>query len=144
MGILIVDDTLFTLSFADDQVVIAQDSFDLEFMTKRLYQEYNKWGLQVSLKKTEYLAVNSNACFEVFIDDNVQIQQVDKFKYLGATINNEGLGKEEIQTRIQKSKQVIGCLNSLWWDRKLSATTKKRLGRTLVESVLCYVSELNC
>lgn len=142
MGIPIGDNTLFTLSFADDQVVIAQDSYDLEFMTKRLYQEYNKWGLQVSLKKTEYLAVNSNACFEVFINDNVQIQQVDKFKYLGATINNEGLGKEEIQTRIQKSKQVIGCLNSLWWDRNLSATTKKRLGRTLVESVLCYGSEL--
>jgi Reverse transcriptase (RNA-dependent DNA polymerase) len=143
MGIPINDETtLFTLSFADDQVVIAQDSYDLEFMIKRLYDTYKYWGLQVSLKKTEYLAVNTDANFEVLINDDVEIKQVEKFKYLGATLNKNGLGRQEILTRVQNGKRVVGCLNSVWWDRHISRKTKKRLGRTLVESVMCYGAEL--
>lgn len=42
MGILIYEDHLFTLHFADDQIVLAQDAYDLEFMIKRLYTEYKK------------------------------------------------------------------------------------------------------
>lgn len=65
MRIPINKDYLFSLNFADDQVVMAQDSYDLKFMVKRLYDEYRKWGLQVSLEKTEYLAINKGgkSCF---------------------------------------------------------------------------------
>lgn len=46
-------------TFAYDQVVIAQDSYHLEYMLKRLYDEYQKWGLKINLVKTEYLIVHS-------------------------------------------------------------------------------------
>jgi hypothetical protein len=36
MGVAVKDQYLFTLNFADDQVVITQDHFDLEFMVRRL------------------------------------------------------------------------------------------------------------
>lgn len=136
MGIPINNEQLFTLSFADDQVVLAQDAYDLEFMIKRLYNEYKKWGLQVSLQKTEYLVANSEAKFEVMINDDVQVKQVDQFKYLGAQINKEGLGTFEIKNRIQQSRKIIGVLNSLWWENN------KRIGQTMVESVLSYGCEV--
>lgn len=51
LGIPVGDDTLFSLIFAADyQVVLAQDSFNLEFMLKKIY-EYQNWDLQMSLHK---------------------------------------------------------------------------------------------
>ena len=41
-----------------------------------------------------------------------------------------------------KGKQIIGCLNSLWWDKNISLDTKKRLGKAIVESVACYGCEV--
>jgi hypothetical protein len=51
MGIPVNDRYLFTLNFADDQMVIAQDQFDLEFMMRRLQYAYESWGLTLNLKK---------------------------------------------------------------------------------------------
>ncbi|XP_030758447.1 uncharacterized protein LOC115884099 [Sitophilus oryzae] len=107
-----------------------------------LYVQYEKWGLQVSLKKTEYLVVNSEAAFEVLITDDTQVTQVNNFKYLGSIVTKQGIGEDEIKLRIQAGKRVVGCLNSLWWDQHLSLRTKKRLRQILVESVVCYGCEV--
>ena len=93
MGVPISDTYLFNLNFADDQVIIAQDAYDLEFMLKRLYKEYERWGMTVSLKKTECLVINTDAKFEGLISDNTSINQVDEFKYLGVLIDRNALTK---------------------------------------------------
>lgn len=142
MGIPINETYLFTLSFADDQAVFAQDAYDLEFMLKRLYEEYAKWGLQISLNKTEYLVVNSNAKFDVLLNDDSHVKQVSEFKYLGVTIDNNGIGKREINQRVQKARKVLGALNSVWWDKSITKKNKKRIGQVMVETVLCYGSEI--
>lgn len=142
MGLPINDTHLFTLSFADDQVIVAQDSFDLEFMLRRLYSEYRKWGLEVSLEKTEYLVVGSDAKFEVLINDDVQIRQIEQFKYLGVIIDGDGIGSQNIRFRIQEARKVIGALNSVWWDKNINRTNKKRIGRTMVDTVLTYGCEV--
>lgn len=67
---------------------------------------------------------------------------MDEFKYLGARIDKNGIGGKEIKHRINESRKIIGCLNSLWWDKNIRRGNKKRIGRTLVESVLCYGSEV--
>lgn len=142
MGIPVDDSTLFTLSFADDQAIIAQDSYDMEFMMRRLYTEYEKWGLQVSLEKTEYLIINSDNKFEVLINDDTQIKQVDNFKYLGTTLDKDGIGQREIRTRIRNARKVIGALNPVWWDKSINLKNKKRIGQTMVETVLTYGCEV--
>lgn len=142
MGITIGEDCLFNIQFADDQAVIAQDSYDLEFMLTRLYKAYETWGLNVNVNKTEYLVVNSDARFEVLIKDSTSIEQVDEFKYLGALITREGLGKPEIKKRIEQSRKVLGSLNSIWWDKHISRATKIHIGKAFVESVLSYGCEV--
>lgn len=61
MGITLFDTTLYTLSFADDQLVIVQEYEDPNIMTKTLIREYIKW-------RTEYLCVGGkkNSCDEKF------------------------------------------------------------------------------
>lgn len=51
MGIPLNNRTiLYTLHFLDDEVVVAHDQEDLEFVTTRLISEYKKWGLSYQLK----------------------------------------------------------------------------------------------
>lgn len=54
-----------------------------------------------NIKKTEYIAINTGTRFEKLIDDDVGIKQIENLKHLGLTIDNKGLGKEEVKTRIQ-------------------------------------------
>ena len=55
MGIPIQDTHVYSLNFADDQVLIAQDHDDMEFMVRKLKEEYKKWGLTMTLEKTKYV-----------------------------------------------------------------------------------------
>ena len=55
MGILLENTILYTLRFADDQVVLAGDKEDLEYMTDKFKETYEKWGLDMNLNKTKKL-----------------------------------------------------------------------------------------
>jgi hypothetical protein len=49
MGIPINDTSLFSLNYADDQTVLAQDAFDLEYMMRKMKQSYSQSGLCVQV-----------------------------------------------------------------------------------------------
>ena len=57
MGILLENTTLYTIQLADDQVVLAGDKEDLEYMTCKLKETYYKWSLDMNLNKTKYLCI---------------------------------------------------------------------------------------
>ena len=41
-------DTICTLLFSYDQVLIAQGYEDMEFTVRKLLQEYEKWGFKIN------------------------------------------------------------------------------------------------
>jgi len=51
MGLEIQDTTIYSMLFADDQLLIAQDYGDLEYMTRKLIDKYELWGLKLNVKK---------------------------------------------------------------------------------------------
>ena len=57
MGISLENTTLYTLQFAGDEVVLAGDKEDLEYMTHKLKETYEKFGLDMNLNKTKYLRI---------------------------------------------------------------------------------------
>jgi len=64
MRIPVDDDyTGYTLSFADDQAVVAQDIDDREYKTRKLMEEYNKRGLVVNIDKTTTRSAAGNGTF---------------------------------------------------------------------------------
>ena len=71
------------------------------------YKAYETWGLNVNVNKTVNVVVNSDARFEVLIKDSTSIEQVVEFKYLGALITRQGLGKPEIKKRIEQSRKFL-------------------------------------
>ena len=54
-GVPLENTTLYTLQFADNQVVLTGDKEDLEYTTRKLKETYEKWVLDMNLSKTEYL-----------------------------------------------------------------------------------------
>jgi len=46
----------YTLQFADDQVIIANDK---EYITRKLQEEYKLWGLEINTEKTKYLPIDA-------------------------------------------------------------------------------------
>lgn len=50
MGIPVVDD-LFNISFADEQVITVQDTFELEYVLPQLFTSYGEWGLNINISR---------------------------------------------------------------------------------------------
>ena len=92
------------------------------------------------------MAVNSDDRENLILEEDeeeIQIEQVKQTKYLGTIVDRqEGVGKEEIKHRIELSRKIISTLNSIWWDKHIWKDTKKYIGKTLVESVATYGSEV--
>jgi hypothetical protein len=80
---------LISLNYADDQIVLAQDAFDLEYMMRKLKQSNVQWGLCVNFNKTQYMAANSEFPWDPLIDDLIILTPVTHCKYLGVSINND-------------------------------------------------------
>jgi hypothetical protein len=53
MGIPIQNTQVYSLNFADDQVLIEQDHDDMEFMARKLKEVYEKWGFTMNLEKNK-------------------------------------------------------------------------------------------
>jgi hypothetical protein len=86
MGIPINDTSLFSLNYADDQIVLAQDAFDLEYMMRKMKQSYSQSGLCVTFNKTKYMAVNRKFLQDVLIDEPITLTPVTCCKYLVVSI----------------------------------------------------------
>ena len=61
MGLEIQDTTIYSKLFADDELLIAQDYEDLEYMTRKLIEEYELWCLKLNVKKTKYMAIGDTS-----------------------------------------------------------------------------------
>jgi hypothetical protein len=59
MGYNVDNTMIYTLQFADNQVVMAQSREDLEYMCQKLQEEYSKWGLTMNIAKTKYMSLGT-------------------------------------------------------------------------------------
>lgn len=57
MGIQMDEQYLTTLLFTDDQIIIASDEHDTDYIFRKLEEWCETWGLTIRVAKTEYLKV---------------------------------------------------------------------------------------
>jgi hypothetical protein len=81
------NETIDHLHFADDQAVIAQDDVYAEYMTKKLIEEYLRWGLHVNILKIKYVNVGSDMQ-NIKLEHNIEIKGSRSFMYLGSIFTN--------------------------------------------------------
>ena len=101
--------------FADDCALMAHKPGDLQAMLNSFSDASKKFGLTISLGKTEVLFQRAPSSVApqpaIFIDD-VELKVVDSFKYLGSMISIDGSLDKEIASRISKASQALGRMRN--------------------------------
>ena len=88
------------------------------------------------------LCTNNATPLSVTIDaEQVTIQNVGQFCYLGSIISTNGGTDEDVRSRIAKARVAFNKLQKIWSMRNISRITKIRIFNSCVKSVLLYGSE---
>jgi hypothetical protein len=130
----------YTLLFADNQVIIGEDEDDINYMMRKLTEEYNNWGLEINFDKTQYMVAEGQG--QDIITDYGTIKTMSQYKYLGVTLTSDGRDDKDIRNKIVQGKKIIRQLHSLLWNDTISKNTKQRIFKSIVEPPTTYGSEV--
>ncbi|XP_044749678.1 uncharacterized protein LOC123310275 [Coccinella septempunctata] len=133
MGIPLNDTNIYTLQFADDQIIVARDKEDLEYMTRKLKETYEYWGLEMNLEKTKYLCIGDEKSV-LDIGGAEGIQPCEEYKYLGVRFDTSGTDDNEIRSRVTEARKVIGCLNGILWSKNITRSRKFNIYNTMIKT----------
>jgi len=133
--------TICTLQFADDQVVMAQSKEDLEYMGRKIQEEYSKWGFTMNIAKTKYISLGTDTK-HLEMDNGDIITGCAEFRYLGTIFTKDGRDTKYIRHRITQVRKIIGALNGVWWSKNITRNRKKMIYNSMVKSVLIYGAEI--
>ena len=73
--------------------------------------------------------------------DGIHIEQVEKFKYLGATITEDGRSETEIKTRTSIAKEKFSQMKKLLTSKQISLKLRKKILNCYIYSIFMYGSE---
>jgi len=98
--------------------------------------EYN---LLINTSKTKVMSLDGKKA--TITVDGIELEQVNKFPYLGALISDDATCSADIRQRIALGNAVLAGLKSLWRSHALSLSTKLKLCKTLAWPVTTYGCE---
>ena len=105
---------VYSLNFADDQVLLAQDHDDMEYMARKLKEEYEKWGLASHTFRKKKLNICMGEGKEILkFDGGEEIKPCTECTYLGTKTDQSGHNTTEIKHRISQKRKAINALNSI-------------------------------
>lgn len=133
-----VFDQLEDLEFADDVCLISENKGHMIEKTEKVTEEAAKLGLKINKKKSKTLTVNAEKEPMVIKEE---LEEVEKFCYLGSMFDANGGTDKDVLTRISKAQQAFYRLNNIWASNNITIRTKIRLFNTNIKSILLYGSE---
>ena len=99
-----------SLSWADDLVLISKSALGLQQCLNNLQSYTTKWGLTVNIDKTKVMVMSKGtikSCSTVFHFNNVPLEYVTSYKYLGLHISSNCKFKNTIKDRIVKANRAL-------------------------------------
>ena len=137
--------TIRDLLFADDCALAACTQEALQRLCDCFATAARKFGLTISIKKTESLyqpALGNMYVPPAVTIEGEQLNAVENFKYLGAIISNCASIDAEINARIAKATSAFGRLTKRLWNTKgILLGTKVSVYKAAVLTSLLYGCE---
>ena len=133
------------LLYADDCDLVAHTESDMQCFMDRLSEACKAFGLTISLDKT--VVMFQPAPGTVYVEpsiytDGKKLKVVDKFTYLGSTINRFCSLDDEIALRLKKATGAFSALkHRVWSQRGLKKSTKLEVYNACVLTCLLYSCE---
>ena len=128
------------LRFADDLDGLAGREDELADLVERIDKTSTAFGMQINAEKTKLMTNNTNGFSTDIRVNGEKLDCVNRFKFLGAIITDEG-SKPEILARIAQATAAHAKLKTIWNDRNIALSSKIRLMRSLVMSIYLYACE---
>ena len=126
--------------FEDDIVVNAEEQEEAGVLVDRLDRTTTRYRMEISPDKTKVMTNNPNGFQREIKIKGQRLEEVEKFKYLGAIISNEGSEPESL-SRIAQTTAALSILKIIWRDKNISLASKVKLMRTLILSTFLYACE---
>jgi hypothetical protein len=97
-GVCVGGKLLGDVRFADDQGMVASTEKGLQKVMDSMNAAAKNYNMKINVKKTKVMKVSRNGggTINIMIDGQ-KVEQVDKFKYLGAWITEDGHCETEIK-----------------------------------------------
>ena len=129
------------LRFEDDIDLIDENHKFLQEQLEKTRAAAEQAGLTVDVGKTKTMVLGDRKIEQEIQIGGKNVQNVDKFEYLGSLITWDNNCSEEIRRRIGNAAGTMASLRHVWNGKKLNIQNKLRILTTCVFSVLLYASE---
>lgn len=141
-GVKIGGEIINNIRYADDTAIIAESMEDLQRLLDRVFEVSQRWGININIKKTKWMAVGKIHIDPIpIIINGHNIELVTHFRYLGSWLNNEVTCDEEIKTRIEIARRAFKKWYPVFTNRNISIQTRLRTLRCYIWSILLYGCE---
>ena len=135
-----LNESLEDLEFADDICLLSHRKSHLQQKVTDVQIQARKVGLKINGSKTKAMAINIRGATNITVDEE-NIEMVEEFTYLGATVARENGVQRDVVKRIGKARSVFVRLNKTWRTRNIREDTKIKIFKSMVKPVLLYGSE---
>ena len=134
-GIKIAGRNINNLRYADDTTLMAESEEELKSLLMKVKEESEKVGLKLNIQKTKIMA--SGPITSWWIDGETMETETD-FIFLGSKITADADCSHEIKRRLLLGRKVMTNLDSLFKSRDITFSTKVRLMKAVVFTVVMY------
>ncbi|KAA3676186.1 uncharacterized protein DEA37_0015111 [Paragonimus westermani] len=132
---------LTDLDYTDDKVLLFDNFQTAQAMIDAISRSAKYSGMRFAASKCKVLLHDCCDHLDLMLD-NVVMEVVDRFAYLGSCISGGVVGVGNgIGARISKTRTVFANLEHLWRQRGIPLKLKGRVYKTTVRAVLLYGSE---
>ncbi|KAJ4449306.1 hypothetical protein ANN_00704 [Periplaneta americana] len=132
------------LVYADDVNMLGKNPQTIRENAEILVEASKAIGLEVNPEKTKYMIMSRDQNIvrngTIKIGD-LSFEEVEKFKYLGATVTNINDTREEIKRRINMGNACYYSVEKLLSSSLLSKNLKVRMYKTVILLVVLYGCE---
>ena len=110
-----LDLNLFLLMYADDLVIFSETVVGLQTQLNSLEKYCKEWSLKINVQKTKIVIFRNGGKLydneKFYIDDNTEIEVVNKFTYLGLFFNYNGKFTEAEKQLAMQGRKAAFALN---------------------------------
>ena len=135
------DETLFDLEYADDIVYTFETFTDAQSLLNSLICSAAHYGLKFAPAKCKTMLFNWTELVCPLFMEGEDLEQVERFTYLGSCISTNGSITSEITARISKAQAAFSNLCHLWRCMDVSQATKGWVYNAAVRSTRLYGCE---
>ncbi|KAJ2952534.1 hypothetical protein O0L34_g6852 [Tuta absoluta] len=142
-GVVINGQHLSNIRYADDTIILATTLEDLQNLVDRVESISAAYGLNINTKKTKFMMVGRipQTNRSILKVRGQPLERVQSYKYLGCIVNEQSDHSIEIKCRIEQARSAFVKMSDLLCNRSLQVSTRVRLARCYVFSILLYGSE---